>query len=108
MLVTSISIAVQGNLHLTFLVVVLWLFSVHFRFHLYAWLDVDTKLGHIILILSQPVCCYHLLSREAGDTNFIISGLTQLGLESMVTRGENANHYTTDAVDTKTIQGIYM
>jgi glucose-6-phosphate-specific signal transduction histidine kinase len=43
-LVTSISVAVQGNLNLTFLVIVLWHFSVHFRFHLYAWPNVDTKL----------------------------------------------------------------
>jgi hypothetical protein len=61
-------------------------------------------LGHIILILSQPVfalspyCC--VLSGEATNTNFIVFGLIRLGLEPMIyrTRGEHANHYPTDAV----------
>jgi hypothetical protein len=41
-----------------------------------------------------------MLSGEATNTNFIVFGLTQLGLESTIyrTRGEHANHYTTDAV----------
>ena len=37
---------------------------------------------------------------EATDTNFIVFGLTRPGLEPTIyhTRGEHANHYTTDAV----------
>jgi hypothetical protein len=61
-------------------------------------------LGHISLILSQPVfalsplCC--LLWGEATNTNFIVSGLTRSGIEPMIyhTQGEQANHYTTNAV----------
>jgi hypothetical protein len=53
-------------------------------------------LGHIILIPSQPVfalsplCC--VLSREATNTNFIVFGLIQPGLEPTIyhTRGEHA------------------
>ena len=63
-----------------------------------------TPVGHIILIPSQPVfalspsCC--VLSGEATNTNFIVFGLTLPGLESTSchTRGEQANHYATDAV----------
>ena len=41
-----------------------------------------------------------MLSREAINTKFIVFGLTRWGLEPMIyrTRGEHANHYTTDAV----------
>ena len=41
-----------------------------------------------------------MLSGEATNTNFIIFGLTRLGLEPMIYRtlGEHANHYATDAV----------
>ena len=41
-----------------------------------------------------------MLSAEAPNTNFIVFGLTRPGLESTIyhTRGEHANHYTTDAV----------
>jgi hypothetical protein len=41
-----------------------------------------------------------MLSRKATNTNLIVFGLTQPGLEPMIyhTRGEHANHYTTDAV----------
>ena len=41
-----------------------------------------------------------MLSREATNTNFIIFGLIQSGLEPTIyrTRGKLANHYTTDAV----------
>ena len=51
-------------------------------------------LGHIILILSQPVC------REATNSNFIVFGLTRPGLEPTMysTRGEHVNHYATDAI----------
>ena len=64
---------------------------------------VDMSL-HIILIPSQPIfalssyCC--VLSGEATNTNFIVFGLTRSGLEPMIyrTRGEHANHYTTDVV----------
>jgi hypothetical protein len=61
-------------------------------------------LEHIILIPNQPVFalspeCY-MLSGEATNTNFIVFGLTQLGLEPMIycTRGEHANHYATNVV----------
>jgi hypothetical protein len=38
---------------------------------------------------------------RATNTNFIVFGLTRSGLESTIyrTRSENANHYTTDAVN---------
>jgi hypothetical protein len=41
-----------------------------------------------------------VLSAETTNTNFIVFGLTQPGLEPMIyhTQGEHANHYTTDAV----------
>ena len=61
-------------------------------------------LRHIIMIPSQPVFaltpqCY-VLSGEAANTNCIVFGLTRPGLELMIycTRGEHANHYTTDEV----------
>jgi hypothetical protein len=61
-------------------------------------------LGHIILIPRQPVfalspeCCVR--SGEATKNNFIVFGLTWSGLELKIyhTRGEHANHYTTDAI----------
>jgi hypothetical protein len=39
-------------------------------------------------------------SGEATNTNFIVFGLTQPGLEPTIyrTRDEHANHYTTDVV----------
>ena len=42
-----------------------------------------------------------MLSREATNTNFIVFGFTRSGLEPMIhhTRGDHANHYTTDAVN---------
>ena len=42
-----------------------------------------------------------MLSREETNTNFIVFGLARLGLEPTIyrTRGEHANHYTTDAVE---------
>jgi len=42
-----------------------------------------------------------VLSGEATNTNLIVFGLTRPGLESMIyrIRGEHANHYTTDVVD---------
>jgi hypothetical protein len=41
-----------------------------------------------------------MLRGEATNTNFIVFGLTWPGLEPTIynTRGEHANHYTTDAV----------
>ena len=41
-----------------------------------------------------------MLSEEAANTNLIVFGLTQLGLEPTIycTQGEHVNHYTTDAV----------
>jgi hypothetical protein len=43
---------------------------------------------------------YCVLSGEATNTNFIVLGLTRPGFEPTIyrTRGEHANHYTTDAV----------
>jgi hypothetical protein len=43
-----------------------------------------------------------MLSGEAANTNFLVFGLTRLGLEPTIyiTRGKHANHYTTDAVMT--------
>ena len=63
-------------------------------------------LGHIILIPSQSVfllfheCC--TLSRQSTNTICIVFGLTRSGLEPTIyhTRGEHANHNTTDAVAT--------
>jgi hypothetical protein len=45
-----------------------------------------------------------MLSGEATDTNLIVFGLNRSGIEPTIyrTRGEHANHYTTDAVDTTT------
>ena len=41
-----------------------------------------------------------MLSGEATNTNFVVFSLTRPGLELTIyrTRGEHANHYTTDAV----------
>jgi hypothetical protein len=41
-----------------------------------------------------------MLSREATNINFIVFSLTRLELEPSIyhTRGEHANHYTTDAI----------
>ena len=60
--------------------------------------------GHIILIPSQlvfalsPKCC--MLSREAINTDFIVIGLTRLGLEPTIyhTRGDHDNQCATDAI----------
>ena len=45
-----------------------------------------------------------LAEKQATHTNFIVFGLTQAALEPTVyrTRGEHANHYTTDAVKRNT------
>jgi hypothetical protein len=42
-----------------------------------------------------------VLCGEAKNINFIVFGLTLSGLEPMIyrTRGEQANHYISDAVD---------
>ena len=39
-----------------------------------------------------------MFSGETANTNFIVFGLTQSGLEPTIylTQGEHANHYTTD------------
>ena len=63
-----------------------------------------SPLAHIILIPRQPdfalspQCC--VLSGEAKNTKFIVFGLTRSWLEPTIyrTRGELANHYTTDPV----------
>ena len=41
-----------------------------------------------------------MLSREETNTNFVVFGITQSELEPTInhSRGEHANHYTTDAV----------
>ena len=62
---------------------------------------------HIILTLGRPVsaltpeCC--VLSGEGAYTNFNVFGLTRPGIEPTTfrTRGEHANHYTTEAVSLK-------
>ena len=50
------------------------------------------------ILLLNAACL--AVSGEATNTNFIIFGLTRPGLEPTIyrTRGEHANHYTTDAV----------
>jgi hypothetical protein len=42
-----------------------------------------------------------MLSGEATNTNLLVFGLTGAELEPTIyhTRGEHANHYTTDAVE---------
>jgi hypothetical protein len=42
-----------------------------------------------------------MLTGEATNTNFIVFGLTRPVLDPTIyhTRGEDANHYTTDVVD---------
>jgi hypothetical protein len=41
-----------------------------------------------------------MLSGEATNTNFLVFGLTQPGLDPMIyrTQGEHADHYATDGV----------
>ena len=68
------------------------------------------SLHSIILILSQPAFAltpYSCeLSREATNTNLILFGFTRSVLELTIyrTRGEHANHYTTDAVKKELLQ----
>jgi hypothetical protein len=63
--------------------------------HLFYWLRymLPGKTAYFSLIL-------RVFSKEATNTNFIVFGLTRPGLEPNIyhTRGENANHYTTDVV----------
>ena len=40
-----------------------------------------------------------IVLRETKNTNFIVFGLIWLGLEITISRGDNANYYTTDAVN---------
>jgi hypothetical protein len=49
-----------------------------------------------------------VLSGEATNTNIIVFGLTRPGLEPTIyhTRGEHANHYTTDAVEKNVIEDL--
>ena len=59
---------------------------------------------HSDIIPSQSVCALSLsccvLSGDPTHTNCIVFGLTRSGLEPTIyhTRGEHANHYTTDVV----------
>jgi len=57
---------------------------------------------HIILIPSKPVFALLMLhaSIEAANDNFIVFGLTQPGLKTMIyqTGVKHANHYTADTV----------
>ena len=70
-------------------------------------------LWHIILIPRQPVfvltpyCC--LLNGEAANTNLIVFNFTRPGLKLTIyhTRGEYANHYTTDAIQVE-IEGWWV
>ena len=61
-------------------------------------LNINT-LGHIILILSQPVFALspkrYVLSGAATNTNSIVFGLTRLGFEPAIycTRGGHVNYY---------------
>ena len=64
----------------------------------------NSPLGHIILIQSQPLFdlspwCYEF-SEETTNTNCIVWGVTLSGFEPMIynTRGEHADHYTTDVI----------
>ena len=67
-------------------------------------------LRHTILIPNQPVfvlspqCC--VLSGEATNTSFIVFGVTGSGVEPTIyrSRGEHADHYTTDAVENTNVQ----
>ena len=49
---------------------------------------------------NQSLLFLRMFREEATNTNFIVFGLTRPGLEPNIyhTRGENANHYTTDVV----------
>jgi hypothetical protein len=49
-----------------------------------------------------------MLGGEATNTNFIVFGLTRLGLEPTIyhTRGKHTNHYATDAVAVVTIVSV--
>jgi hypothetical protein len=50
-----------------------------------------------------------VLSGEAADTNFLVNDLTQSAFEPTIhcTRGEHANHYTTNAVQGAVKQHYY-
>jgi hypothetical protein len=62
-------------------------------------------LGHIIMILSQPVFAlsplYYLLSGEVTHTNLKVFDLIRLQLNIKIyhTQGKDTNHYLTDVVD---------
>ena len=60
-----------------------------------------TPLGHIILILNQPVLLLLLNTAclvDKHNINFIVFGFTQSGIKPMIYRtwGKHANHYTTN------------
>jgi len=64
-------------------------------------------LRHIMLILSQPVFALTpwscVVSREAANTNFIISDLTPIRaqIQDLLHSRQEANHYTTDAISSQ-------
>jgi hypothetical protein len=55
---------------------------------------------NVLSLLCKWLCICLALVQGATNTNFIIFGLIWPGLQSTLyrTRGENANHYATDAV----------
>ena len=68
-------------------------------------------LGHIILILSQPVfsfalyCC--VLSGEANNTNFVVFGRLDRGTNPRTTpKGEHANHCIADVCSNMSFKWI--
>ena len=61
------------------------------------------RLGHIILIPSQPASLMLLFSSEIANTNFIVFGSIQIEFEptNYYTCAKHAYHYSTDAVSPK-------
>ena len=59
-------------------------------------------LGHIIMFPRETSLLFLLYAAclaYLANTNFLVFGLTRSGIEPMTyrTRGEHANHYTTDS-----------
>ena len=51
-----------------------------------------------------------MLSEEATNTNFVVFGVTSLRIEPAIyyTWGEQANHYTTDAILQRINQSVVL